>query len=206
MGYVEDMGFLSKNGIDVAKTVRLKNAETESILKLFKYPFVMKIEGKPELHKTDVGGVKLIENEDDLMAFLSVFRELKHQRIAKHIIAQEYVKGTELFMGAKRDAQFGPLILFGLGGIFVEIIGEPVIRLAPIDRKEAMDMLKEVKGHEIIEGARGQERVNKNKLINTLVKVSKLITDNEDINELDINPIIGNSRYVKAVDVRIIRR
>ncbi len=177
--------------------------EAIEISKKISYPIAMKILSKEIVHKFDVGGVKLnIRNEQELKeAFEDISEKFEN---LDGIIIQKMVKsGIELILGGKRDKKFGPIILFGLGGIYVEIFKDITFRLSPIREYSAHRMIKEIKAYELLKGARGQKGINIDRLIEHIEKLSQLMTDLEEIEEIDVNPLIANEDDVYVVDVRI---
>ena len=119
------------------------------------------------------------------------------------VLAQEQVNGTEVIIGGKTDPQFGPVILFGIGGVFTEIFKDYSLKLPPITPKKAGSMLKEIKAHELLEGYRGKQGINTKELERTIVQASKLMNDAR-VREFDLNPIICNEKECVCVDARII--
>jgi len=154
------------------------------------------------LHKTDKGGVftNLKTEEEVKKAFLGLQKKFP----GIDILVQKHIPGTYLIAGAKNDQTFGPTILFGLGGIFVEILKSTTIRLAPVDMAEIKKMIKENSGFPIISGARGQKPINFKKLEKVLFNLSKMICSETNIKEIDINPLVANEKEIIAVDVKII--
>ena len=122
----------------------------------------------------------------------------------KSIIIQKQVSGVELFVGLKRDKTFGPIISFGLGGIFVEVLEDVVLGVCPINKEQALEMIKSIKGYKILTGYRGQTSVNLEKLADILVAVSYLAMENENINEMDINPLFAKGSEITVADVKMI--
>lgn len=164
------------------------------------YPVALKVFGENILHRTDIGGVSLnIDNDGKLY---SEFARLS--KITPNIICQKMVEGEKVIVGMKRDKQFGPVIMFGLGGIFVEILKDVSFRVCPINKKEAIEMIKEIKSYPILAGARGQKPVNISALADTLVAVSKLALEQEEIKEIDLNPVIVNNKEAVAVDFKFL--
>ena len=162
-------------------------------------PLVMKVVGP--LHKSDVGGVTL--NVKDLD---TVSREFDRLMAIKDTYAVEMypmLDGTDVYIGAIRDAKFGHQIFFGLGGIFIEVLKDVQSALAPITASEAKEMLTHLRGYKILQGVRGQEAVNIDLYADQIARVSALVQAAPEIAEMDLNPLLGNPRYVTAVDARI---
>ena len=172
------------------------------------YPLVLKIISKQAIHKTDIGGVKIVKSPEELNeSFNELLKIVKRKRIKLDgIMVQEYVKGQELIIGINRDDTFGHVLMFGLGGILVEAIRDVTFRVCPISFKDAEQMIQDLKFKKILLGFRGGKPVNLNLLKKVLVKVSKIPLKHKEIEELDINPFILNDRKGKIVDVRIITR
>ncbi len=112
--------------------------------------------------------------------------------------------GTEVIIGTSKDPQFGPVIMFGLGGIFVELLKDVSFRVIPVERKDAQEMIKEIKGYPLLQGYRGKEPANISALVEIILKISKLIEENPQIKELELNPIFAYRDKAVAVDARII--
>jgi len=186
---------LSTYGIPMAKSFLCESPE-DAIEKgkQLTFPVVMKILSSDILHKTEAGCVFIgIKNEDEIretyQKILENAKEYKSDAIIDGIMIQEMAKkGIELIVGMKLDPQFGPTILTGSGGVFVEVYKDVSLRLIPITRNDAEKMLKEVKINEIISGVRGTV-YDKGAIISVLLKVSKLVIDNPNIEEIDINPL-----------------
>ena len=162
-------------------------------------PLVMKVVGP--LHKSDVGGVTLGVNDLDTVA-----KEFDRLIVIPETYAVEMypmLDGIDVYIGAIRDAKFGHQIFFGLGGIFIEVLKDVQSALAPITAAEAKEMLKQLKGYKILEGVRGQEGVNLDLYADQVARVSALVQAAPEIAEMDLNPLLGNPRYVTAVDARI---
>jgi len=162
-------------------------------------PLVMKVVGP--LHKSDVGGVTLGVKDLDTVA-----KEFDRLIVIPETYAVEMypmLDGTDVYIGAIRDEKFGHQIFFGLGGIFIEVLKDVQSALAPITAAEAKEMLKQLKGYKILEGVRGQEGVNIDLYAEQVARVSALVQAAPEIAEMDLNPLLGNPRYVTAVDARI---
>ena len=112
--------------------------------------------------------------------------------------------GTEVIVGTSKDPQFGPVIMFGLGGIFVEILKDVSFRVVPVNRKDAQEMVKEIKGYPLLQGYRGKEPANITVLVEMILKISNLIHKNPQIKELELNPVFAYKDRAVAVDARII--
>lgn len=162
-------------------------------------PLVMKVVGP--LHKSDVGGVTLGVKDLDTVA-----REFDRLIVIPETYAVEMypmLDGTDVYIGAIRDEKFGHQIFFGLGGIFIEVLKDVQSALAPITAAEAKEMLKNLRGYKILEGVRGQEAVNLDLYAEQIARVSALVQAAPEIAEMDLNPLLGNPKYVTAVDARI---
>lgn len=164
------------------------------------FPVVMKVIGP--VHKSDMGGVKLyINNEKEAK---QTFNELMQLPDVEGILIQKMMHGgTEIFIGAKKEPGFGHTILCGLGGIFIEVLKDVSYGLAPISQEEALDMIRSIKSYDIIKGARGSEPINEEDFADAIVRISALVKAAPEIAEMDINPLIGNSKSVVSVDARI---
>ena len=162
-------------------------------------PLVMKVVGP--LHKSDVGGVTLGVKDLDTVA-----KEFDRLIVIPETYAVEMypmLDGTDVYIGAIRDPKFGHQIFFGLGGIFIEVLKDVQSALAPITAAEAKEMLKQLKGYKILQGVSGQEGVNLDLYAEQVARVSALVQAAPEIAEMDLNPLLGNPRYVTAVDARI---
>jgi len=163
------------------------------------YPLVMKVVGP--VHKSDVGGIIL--NIDSEVKLKESFEKIMKIDDAVGALLQPMKKGTELFIGAKKEDKFGHLVLCGLGGIYIEVLKDTSAALAPIQQTEALDMIHNLKSYKIIEGVRGQEGINETVFAEIVTKISNLVKIAPEISELDLNPLFGNSKEVFAVDARI---
>lgn len=165
----------------------------------FGFPLVMKVVGP--VHKSDVGGVVL--NVKDEETVRREFRRMMQIPETYAIMLAEQLSGTEVFIGAKRDDKFGHLVLFGLGGIFIEVFKDVKAILTPMSSEEILPMLKKLKSYKIIKGIRGKEGINEKIFSELISRISILVTIAPEIFEMDINPLLGNNTYIKAVDARI---
>lgn len=176
------------------------------------YPVVMKIVSKDIIHKSDVDGVALdLENRNEVMdayqAIIHNCREHEPNAILEGIEVSEMVSsGTEIIIGARRDRVFGPLVMFGLGGIYVEVLHDVSFRALPLNKKEVMSMIEEIKSYPLLLGVRGEKKKDINSVIDTIIKLGTILQQNPDISDIEINPLVifQEGKGAKAVDARII--
>ncbi|MDI6690765.1 MAG: acetate--CoA ligase family protein [Candidatus Bathyarchaeota archaeon] len=198
-------------GIPVTK-FKLAKSEVEAVkfAEEIGYPVVLKIVSPHILHKSDVGGVivNLKDAKDVRDAYKKILENVKkHKADAKieGILVQEMAPtSTEVIVGAVKDPQFGPAIMFGIGGIFVEVLKDVTFRIAPITEEEAREMITEVKAYPLLKGYRNLPPADINTIVNILLKTSKLVMEHQEIKELDLNPIMVYEKGAKTVDARII--
>ncbi len=173
------------------------------------FPVVLKVSSQDIIHKSDIGGVITgIQGVRDLKEQY----EIMQQKIAQKspdaqiegFIIEKMESGIELLVGSTLDPMFGPILAFGLGGIYVEVLKDVVFRLIPIEQEDATEMLSEIKAAKILDGIRGQPPVNKKALVNLLMKTSDFIDRHPEIEELDLNPVFATDKGVSVVDARII--
>lgn len=169
------------------------------------FPVAVKALSRKIVHKSDLGLVELnVFNPGD--AERAAARILARARDidpgADVIVEAMAPQGIEVIVGAKRDPQFGPTILFGLGGIFVEVFKDISVRVAPVDRAMAMDMIDDVKGYAVLKGARGRKGVDLEALAGIIVDTSRLMMEQENVLELDMNPVMAYEKGAMAVDAR----
>jgi acetyltransferase len=211
-GDLEAKDILAAYGIPLPKSTLARNAdEAVAAAEAIGYPVVMKIASPDILHKTDIGGVKLnLASENDIRdAFdLIIYRATRHMPEATiwGCQVQQMVKGgKEVIIGMNRDPQFGPLLMFGLGGVYVEALKDVTFRVSPIDRREAREMLTEIRAYNLLRGVRGEKPSDLEAIADTLVRISQLVTDFPDIVELDINPLLvfPAGQGVLGIDMRL---
>lgn len=207
----ESKKLLERAGIPVVETrlVRTKR-ETISVSKEMGFPVVLKITSPDIVHKSDSGGVKLgIANATQAgKAYSEIMLSIK-QRYPSAIIHGLTVQkmappGIQVIVGMNKDPQFGPVLMFGLGGILVELLKDVSFRIVPVTKRDAAEMIKEIKGYPLLEGYRGQEPANIDALQDIIVRVSQFVERTPEIKELDLNPIFAYKDRVVAVDTRII--
>jgi acetyltransferase len=187
-------------GIPMVKemTVRSEEEATEAAKKIG-FPLVMKVVGP--IHKTDVGGVVL--NVQDMETVQHEFKRLIRIKDTTAVLMAEMASGIELFLGAKYEDKFGHIILCGMGGIFVEVLKDVTSGLAPLTICEAASMIKNLRSYQMIKGYRGKEGANERKYAEIMVRLSTMLRFAVEIKEIDINPLMGNSEKLVAVDARI---
>lgn len=176
------------------------------------YPVVMKIASPDIIHKSDAGGVKVgVKNDEELRsAFRSIIENAKKYKAdanIKGVLVQEMVRSAkETILGASQDPTFGPVIMFGLGGIYVEVLKDVVFRIAPINEREAMQMVESIKTIKLLKGVRGERPSDLKAIADSLQRLSALVTDFTEIKEFDINPllVLEEGRGARVVDARII--
>jgi acetyltransferase len=177
------------------------------------YPVVMKIAGPKILHKTEVGGVQLnLHNESEARdAFDNMIATVREKMGADvevwgTVVQKMLAPGKEIILGMTRDARFGPLLMFGLGGIYTEALRDVAFRLAPIRENVASEMVKDIRSYRLLQGVRGEEPCDVDAIVDCLLRLSQLVTDHPQIRELDVNPLIVYPRGQGAMvaDARII--
>jgi len=175
------------------------------------YPVVMKIVSPDIIHKSDAGGVKVgLKNDNEIKAafkeIMNNAKSYKSDARIKGVLVQEMITSAkEIILGAKQDPLFGPLVMVGLGGIYVEVLKDVVFRLAPIDEYEAEKMIESIKAIKLLKGIRGEAPSDLAAVVDSLKRLSQLITDFPEIEEFDINPllVLESGKGVRVVDVRI---
>lgn len=206
LGEHETKKLLSSFGITVNETHLVKN--TDEALKAAEevgYPVVLKVASEKIVHKSDVGGVILgVDGPEKLKEIFPRFMEemKKLDPEAKATVQRQLPKGVELVVGTFEDESFGKVLMFGIGGIFVEVLKDVSFRLIPIEEKDAWEMLGEIKGKKLLEGTRGLPPVNKKALVELLLKVSEA-AQKFNIKQLDLNPVLGFEDKVMVVDGRM---
>ena len=198
-------------GIPVTKFKLAKNeAEAVKFAEKIGYPVVLKIVSLDIIHKSDVGGVIInLKNAGDVRkAYKQILKNVrKHRADAKIVgmLVQEMApSSTEVIVGAIKDPQFGPAIMFGLGGIFVEVLKDVTFRVAPITEDEAREMITEVKAYPLLKGYRNLPLADIDAIVQILLNTSRLVMEHQEIKELDLNPIMVYEKGAKTVDARII--
>jgi len=208
---VESKELLKQWGIPVIETKLARSKkEAISMSKEMGFPIVLKISSPDIVHKSDSGGVRLgLANATQVGKAYSEIRSSVRQKYSKAIIHGISVQrmaplGTEVIIGMSKDPQFGPVIMFGLGGIIVEVLKDVSFRIVPVTERDAQGMITEIKGYPLLKGYRGQEPANILALEELIIKVSQFVEQNPQIKELDINPIFAYKDKAIAADARII--
>ncbi len=208
----EGQEVLKAYGIPLPKSIlATKESEATVAAKKIGYPVVMKIASPQIIHKSDAGGVRvgLKTPQEVKKAFKEIIKNAKRydkKATIKGVLVQEMVKGgKETIIGSKQEPGFGPVVMFGMGGIYVEVLKDVTFRIAPITDSEADDMISSIKTNKLLQGVRGEKPSDVQKLSECLQKISQLVTDFEEIKELDLNPVLvfEKSKGCKVVDVRI---
>ncbi len=198
-------------GLALPKTELARNSDQAvAIAQQIGYPVVFKIASPDILHKSDIGGVKVgIANDGDARdAFdLVTYRAQRFMPDAQvwGVTVQQMVPpGKEVIIGMSRDPQFGPLLAFGMGGIYVEVLKDITFRIAPITRYEASEMIGEIRGAPLLRGVRGESPSDLDAVCDALLRISQLVTEFPEIVEMDINPLVVHPRGAVAIDVRMV--
>ena len=208
----ESIDVLDAYGIRVCKSgFATTEEEAVTIANSIDYPVVMKMTSKTTSHKTDVGGVRVnIQSEEQLRAeYQDLIAKLTERGLVdglEGVIIQEMVKGNrEMVCGIATDPQYGPMMMFGLGGVFIEVMKDVTFRIAPLTDIDAKEMIKSVKAYKLLEGARGTKPAQMEQIEETLLRLSQLVNDFKFIDELDINPLLISEKTGEgiAVDGRI---
>lgn len=198
-------------GIPVTRSELAENEE--EALKLAErigFPVVLKIVSPDIIHKSDVGGV--IVNLKNAKEVGNAYKQIL-SNVKKHVANAEIVgmlvqemapASTEVIVGSIKDPQFGPALMFGLGGVFVEVLKDVTFRIAPVNEEEAHEMIEEVKAYPLLKGYRGSPPADIDAIVKIILATSKLVMEHEEIKELDLNPIMVYEKGAKAVDARII--
>ncbi len=183
----------------VKEAVAASNKELLSLADKIGYPLALKVVGP--VHKSDVGGVTL--NIKSVKHLKAEFNRMMRIKGVRAVLVQQMLSGTELFIGAKYEPRFGHIILCGLGGIFVEVLGDVSSGLAPLTFNEAESMIRSLKSYKIIRGTRGKPGINELKFAEIIVRLSSLLRYATEIKEMDLNPLIGSPDNITVVDARI---
>lgn len=208
---VEAKNLLAEAGVPVVPT-KLARTREEAMAAAREagFPVVLKVVSNEITHKSDVGGVKLNLQDEAAVgeAFDAILRSAKaavpHANIDGVAVQKMAPQGTEVIVGVNTDPQFGPVLMFGLGGILVEVLEDVSFRIVPIEARDARQMVREIKGVKLLQGYRGQPPADVAALENLLLKVSAFVEANPEVAELDLNPVFAYAEGAVAVDARIV--
>jgi acyl-CoA synthetase (NDP forming) len=208
---VESKKMLKAAGIPVVETRFAANMkEAVAISKELGFPVALKVMSADVVHKSDAGGVKLgLQNisqvEKGYSAMMkSVKAAVPNAKIDGVSVQKMARPGVEVIVGMSKDPQFGPVLMFGLGGILVELLKDVSFRIVPVTKFDASEMIREIKGFPMLTGFRGSEPADLNALENLIVSVSKFVGFNPNVKELDLNPVFAYKDGVIAVDARVV--
>ena len=202
---------LEKYGIPYPAYAFARDAkEAAGIAEELGFPVVLKVVSPDVLHKSDAGGVLVgLENRASVReGFTALVGRVSSAVPGAHIegalVCQEAPAGLEVIVGALEDETFGPTVMFGLGGIFAEVLRDVSFRVAPLHRRDAEEMIREIQGYALLSGARGQASLDVEALVELLLSVSRLVTEHREIRELDLNPVRVYEQGLLALDARIV--
>ena len=208
---IESKQILEEAGIPTAGARLAKKAEEAvAAAKDLGYPVVLKIVSPDVTHKSDVGGVRLGLDSGEAVtaAFSEIVEAVKQRqpdaRIDGVAVQKMARPGIEVIVGMSKDPQFGPVLMFGLGGILVEVLKDVAFRIVPLEPRDARQMVREIKGFPVLQGFRGQEPADLEALEKLLLKVSAFVEAHPEIEELDLNPVFAYKDGALAVDARIV--
>ncbi len=208
---VEAKEVLKEAGVPVNETFMARSREEAVSLSVkLGFPVVLKVVSQDVLHKTEAGGVRLNLNGpaqveeayDGIIA--SALAKYPRARIEGVSVQKMVGGGTEVIIGMTKDPQFGPMLMFGLGGIFVEVLKDVSFRMVPLTEADARDMISEIKGYPLLKGFRGSAPVNEDALVEVLINLSGFIDRHPEIEEMDINPLFATAGGVIAADARMV--
>jgi acyl-CoA synthetase (NDP forming) len=206
---------LQEYGVAVPRSrVVAEGADLNRELEGLTFPVVLKVMSPDILHKSDVGGVKVnLASAAEVAAAITAMAQvpaIRQSRVEGYLVEEMAPAGQEMVIGGLNDPQFGPLVMVGLGGIFVEVLADVAFRICPITRLDAEEMLDELKGAAILKGARGRAPASREAIVDALLKVGGagglLLEHAADIQEADINPLIVSAAGAVAADARFILR
>jgi acyl-CoA synthetase (NDP forming) len=208
---IESKQVLAAAGIPVAEAHLATTAEEAGkAAREVGYPVVIKIVSPDITHKSDIGGVRVgLESKKQVIAafeeMLDAVREVQPKARIDGVAVQHMAPaGTEVIIGMSKDPQFGPVLMFGLGGVLVEVLKDVAFRIVPLELRDARQMIREIKGYPLLEGVRGQPPADVAALESLILKLSEFVEANPQIEELDLNPVFAYPDGVIAVDARIV--
>jgi len=208
---IESKELLGQSGINVNDTrLAASPSEAVSLGRQLGFPVVLKIASPDIAHKSETSGIRLgLETPEQVEQACNEIVEAAGQahpgvRIHGVSVQKMAAPGVEVIIGMSKDPQFGPVLMFGLGGVWVEILKDVSLRVIPVTRRDVREMIKEIKGYKMLTGYRGQPPVDESKLQNMLLAVADFVTQYPMVKELDLNPVIARHDGAIAVDARIV--
>jgi len=208
---VESKQILAEAGIPIAGAqLAASREEAVAAARQIGLPVVLKIVSPDISHKSDVGGVKLnLGSEEEVAAafdeIVAAAQRAQPEATVLGVSVQEMARpGVEVIMGMTKDPQFGPVLMFGLGGVFVEVLKDVAFRIVPLEPRDARQMIRDIQGFPVLEGFRGQEPADLAALEDMLMRLSAFVEEHPEIQELDLNPIFAYKDSALAVDARIV--
>jgi len=207
---IEALDLLAAYGIPIARSTLATNAdEAMRVASSLRFPVVMKLVSADVVHKSDIGGVRVgLESPEDVRAayneMMSTVQAAVPTARVDGVLLQPMMRGgTEVIVGMARDSSFGPLVMFGIGGVFVEAMHDVVFRIAPLREDEAATMMASIRGARLLEGLRGAPPADRSALVEIIRRVGQLAVDHPEIAELDINPVLARADGATALDARV---
>lgn len=208
---IESKEVLARAGIPVTQAaIAASAAEAGKIAKKMGFPVVLKIVSPDITHKSDVGGVLVgIDSKKAAEAgYAAILKAVKKKqpraRIEGIAVQKMAPEGTQVIVGMSKDPQFGPVMMFGLGGVLVEVLKDVSFRIVPLEKRDAKQMVREIKGYPVLEGARGKDPADVAAIEALILKLSAFAEANPQVEEIDLNPVFAYSDGVIAVDARIV--
>ena len=208
---IESKQVLAAAGIPVVEAQLATTAEDAGkAAKKAGFPVVIKIVSPDITHKSDAGGVRVgLQSKKEVIAafeeMMDAVREVQPKARIDGVEVQHMAPaGTEVIIGMRKDPQFGPVLMFGLGGVLVEVLKDVAFRIVPLAPRDARQMVREIKGYPVLEGARGRDAADVAALETLILKLSEFVEANPQIEEIDLNPVFAHKDGVIAVDARIV--
>lgn len=171
------------------------------------FPVTIKIDSPDIIHKSDEGCVKTdLQGKEELKKAFEKIKEKASGSEVNGYVVQEQCQGTEMIIGGDTDPQFGEIVLFGIGGIFVEVLEDVSIRITPVNEKIAGKMIEEIQAYPLLKGVRGREPVDTESIKKAIINLSRLHETKEEIKEIDLNPVFGMEDGIKVADIRMLKK
>ncbi|HVP04259.1 MAG TPA: acetate--CoA ligase family protein [Dehalococcoidia bacterium] len=208
---IESKEVLARAGIPVTQAVLAATApEAGKAAKKMGFPVVLKIVSPDITHKSDVGGVIVgLKSKKDVEAgFAAIMKAVRKKqpkaRVEGIAVQKMAPEGTQVIVGMSKDPQFGPVMMFGLGGVLVEVLKDVSFRIVPLEPRDAKQMVREIKGYPVLQGARGKDAADVPAIESLILKLSQFAEANPQVEEIDLNPVFAYPDGVIAVDARIV--